>query len=45
MTSRRIPLSTTAGLRKYYQLTDSGRQHIVDFLDDWKSVVSVIDFY
>ena len=31
-------------LRKYYRLTDSGRRHITDFLDDWKAVVAVIDF-
>lgn len=31
-------------LRKYYQLTDSGRRHIADFLDDWKAVMTVIDF-
>ena len=31
-------------LRKYYRLTDSGRRHIADFLDDWKSVMAVIDF-
>lgn len=31
-------------LRKYYRLTDSGRRHVADFLNDWKAVMAVIDF-
>lgn len=31
-------------LRKYYQLTDSGRRHIADFLNNWEAVMAVIDF-
>ena len=26
-------------LRKYYQITDAGRQRILDFLEEWKAVM------
>ena len=26
-------------LRKYYQITDAGRQRILDFLEEWKTVM------
>ena len=31
-------------LRKYYQITDTGRQKIQDFLDEWKDIMSVYEY-
>lgn len=31
-------------LRKYYRITDTGRNRIFDFLDEWKSVMKAYDF-
>ncbi|MEG1874595.1 MAG: PadR family transcriptional regulator [Angelakisella sp.] len=31
-------------LRKYYSITDSGRQRIQDFLDEWQEVTRVYEF-
>lgn len=31
-------------LRKYYKITHLGKQHIQEFLDDWKQVEGVYEF-
>lgn len=31
-------------LRKYYKITETGRNRIVDFLDNWKEIMSVYNF-
>lgn len=31
-------------LRKYYQITDMGRQRIEEFKDDWKEIMSIYQF-
>jgi len=31
-------------LRKYYRITDAGREHIKEFLKDWKQVVRIYEF-
>lgn len=31
-------------LRKYYKITEVGRQRITDFLDNWKEVMTVYNF-
>ena len=31
-------------LRKYYRITDTGRQKIQDFLDEWKDIMSVYEY-
>ena len=31
-------------LRKYYAITDGGRQRIADFLTEWEDVMKVYDF-
>lgn len=31
-------------LRKYYRITNTGRQRLVDFLEEWKEMVKVSDF-
>jgi PadR family transcriptional regulator PadR len=31
-------------LRKYYKITLSGRQRIVDFLEEWKTVMDIYEF-
>ena len=31
-------------LRKYYQITDTGRQKIQDFLDEWKDIMNVYEY-
>ena len=31
-------------LRKYYAITDAGRQKISDFLTEWEDVMKVYDF-
>ncbi|MDO9492518.1 PadR family transcriptional regulator [Acetobacterium sp.] len=31
-------------LRKYYKITEIGRNRIVDFLDNWKEVMTVYNF-
>ena len=30
--------------RKYYRITDTGRQKIQDFLDEWKDIMSVYEY-
>lgn len=31
-------------LRKYYQITDMGRQRIEEFKDDWKEIMAIYQF-
>lgn len=31
-------------LRKYYQITDSGRQRIADFQEEWKEMMAIYQF-
>ena len=31
-------------LRKYYKITSSGIDRILDFLDEWKDIMTVYDF-
>jgi len=31
-------------LRKYYKITSSGKQRIVDFLEEWKNVMDIYEF-
>jgi PadR family transcriptional regulator PadR len=31
-------------LRKYYKITPSGKQRIVDFLEEWKTVMEIYEF-
>ena len=31
-------------LRKYYRITDAGRQRIADFKADWKEILSIYQF-
>lgn len=31
-------------LRKYYSITDKGREHIYEFLDEWKDMKRIYDF-
>jgi PadR family transcriptional regulator PadR len=31
-------------LRKYYKISDAGRQRIKDFIDEWKEVMVVYEF-
>ena len=31
-------------LRKYYQITDMGRERILDFLEDWKEIQKIYEF-
>ena len=31
-------------LRKYYQITDDGKKHIREFLDDWQQVMNIYYF-
>ena len=31
-------------LRKFYQITDAGKEKIVEFLDNWKEVMTVYSF-
>ncbi|MCI9575870.1 MAG: PadR family transcriptional regulator [Clostridiales bacterium] len=31
-------------LRKYYQITDVGKQKIIDFLSEWEEVMTVYEF-
>ena len=31
-------------LRMYYRITDTGRQKIQDFLDEWKDIMSVYEY-
>ncbi len=31
-------------LRKYYSITNDGRQRLIDFLEEWKEMVAVIEF-
>lgn len=31
-------------LRKYYQLTDAGKEYIQEFLNEWKQVLNIYDF-
>lgn len=31
-------------LRKYYSITDAGRQRIVDFKEEWKEILSIYRF-
>ncbi len=30
--------------RKYYSITDNGRQRIADFLEDWKDIVKIYSY-
>ena len=31
-------------LRKYYQITNMGRERILDFLEDWKEIQKIYEF-
>ncbi|MCY7465251.1 PadR family transcriptional regulator [Bacillus safensis] len=31
-------------LRKYYRMTESGREHMVQFLEEWDQVMAIYDF-
>ena len=31
-------------LRKYYRITDAGRQRIQEFIEEWKDVMNIYDF-
>lgn len=31
-------------LRKYYRITDLGKEHMNEFLEDWKQVMSIYEF-
>ncbi|MED5221901.1 MULTISPECIES: PadR family transcriptional regulator [Bacillus] len=31
-------------LRKYYRMTDSGREHMAQFLEEWDQVMAIYDF-
>lgn len=31
-------------LRKYYQITESGREHLRSFLDDWQQLLRIHEF-
>ncbi|APT46062.1 PadR family transcriptional regulator [Bacillus safensis] len=31
-------------LRKYYRMTESGREHMAQFLEDWDQVMAIYDF-
>lgn len=31
-------------LRKYYRITENGKQKIIDFINEWKEVMSVYQF-
>ena len=31
-------------LRKYYRITDAGRQRIADFKEEWKEIMSIYRF-
>lgn len=31
-------------LRKYYRITDAGRQRLTDFKDEWKEIMSIYQF-
>jgi PadR family transcriptional regulator PadR len=31
-------------LRKYYKITPSGKQRIIDFLEEWKTVMDIYEF-
>ncbi len=31
-------------LRKYYKITPSGKQRIIDFLEEWKTVMEIYEF-
>ncbi|MBY0189495.1 PadR family transcriptional regulator [Bacillus aerophilus] len=31
-------------LRKYYRMTESGREHMAQFLEEWNQVMAIYDF-
>lgn len=31
-------------LRKYYRMTESGREHMAQFLEEWDQVMAIYDF-
>ncbi|NCB33384.1 MAG: PadR family transcriptional regulator [Erysipelotrichia bacterium] len=38
------PREYNGRLRKYYSITNTGRQRLIDFMEEWKEMVAVIEF-
>ena len=38
------PVEHNSRLRKYYRITEGGKEHIQEFLNDWQQVTDIYDF-